>query len=280
VHGDDHSGYPKTGESTDTSNNNNNKKNKRQTIKKYKPRTSEYRTIFGSEHSDEAKEHSGKGCTMIGNMRIPIVAGNLAIVMTKEAWTTTINHLVARAHLPKQLKSQKDEESPNLVNTTHYLHEVRFGQKQSNAGGASKVLTSNGYVHPLEHRLKIFENDFLGIGKEEIAVKLIPTLRSNPGLLSSLFGNGNRPFYQVSVVDHMIKPETMIAGSGGTAVPGIVLTYDVTPLAVHIDEDNGDGGFFGFLASLIGIVGGCFVTVGLFAGCAVSSVKAVAKKMD
>jgi hypothetical protein len=165
----------------------------------------------------------------------------------------------------------------NDFNATHYVHEVRFGKKGS---AGFKGLSSSGYVPPLEDRLRTIENEFYGIAKDEIQVKLIPTVHSNPGLFDRIFGNGNRPYYQMSVVEHVIQPETMISQSSGTASPGIVLTYDVTPLAVHIDELNGDGGFFGFLSSLIGIVGGCFVTVGLFAGCAVRSVEAVAKKMD
>ena len=72
---------------------------------------------------------------------------------------------------------------------------------------------------------------------------------------------------------------------GNSESPGIALGYDVMPLAVHINElgsgrDDSSDGFFMFLSTLIGIVGGCFVTVGLFAGIAVKSVQAVAKKMD
>jgi len=210
---------------------------------------------------------------LVGNMRVPIVAGNLAITMTQEAWIDALTYI--------QFQGMPQEPSKNFgkgdeFNATHYIHEVRFGKKRSVAASG---VTSSGYKAPLEDRLRRVENDFYGIAKEEIQVKLIPTVHSNPGILSSVFGGGNRPFYQMSVVEHFLQPETMLA-QGHLAVPGVVLTYDVTPLAVHIDEMDGDGGFLGFLSSLIGIVGGCFVTVGLFASCAVRSVEAVAKKID
>ena len=257
------------------------KRNKRLTVKKYTPRSAEMRSIFGSEHSKEATEQRGKGCTLVGNMRVPIVAGNLAITMTQDAWVDALNYIMTRSHMSQEAKDAaakaeglgKDME----FNATHYLHDVRFGKKRSSAGNG---VTANGYVPPLEDRLRSIENEFYGIAKEEIQVKLIPTVHSSPGLFSQIFGGGNRPFYQMSVVEHMLSPETMMTQGSGTAIPGVVLTYDVTPLAVHIDELNGDGGFFGFVSSLIGIVGGCFVTVGLFAGCAVKSVEAVAKKID
>lgn len=248
------------------------------TVKKYKPRSADLRKIFGSEYSAEAIKHAGRGCTLVGNMRVPIVAGNLAITMTRIAWIDALSFLMSRSHLPKEVLDERPEfrQRVNDLNATHYVHEVRFGKKGS---AGFKGLSSSGYIPPLEDRLRTVENEFYGIAKDEIQVKLIPTVHSNPGLFDRIFGNGNRPYYQMSVVEHVIQPETMMSQSG-TASPGIVLTYDVTPLAVHIDELNGDGGFFGFLSSLIGIVGGCFVTVGLLAGCAVRSVEAVAKKID
>ncbi len=271
VHGDDFSGYTAT-----EKRNNKKKANKNLTVKRYKPRSIELRTIFGSENSREAKKHQGRGCTLVGNMKVPLVAGNLAITMTRDAWVDAINYIQMKSGNPKE-EGRPFAQGDNF-NSTHYIHEVRFGKKRS---VAKSGVTASGYVPPLEDRLRKIENDFFAIGREEIHVKLIPTVHSNPGLFSSIFGGGNRPFYQMSVVEHLLRPETMMTqASGVSLLPGVVMTYDVTPLAVHIDELDGDGGFLGFLSSLIGIVGGCFVTVGLFASCAVRSVEAVAKKID
>eukprot|EP00536_Pseudo-nitzschia_multiseries_P015087 jgi/Psemu1/311716/fgenesh1_kg.818_\ len=245
------------------------------TIRQYLPRTSEIKKIFGSENSPEAKAHRGKGCTLMGNMKVPIVAGTLSIVMTRDAWSEALNYFMSRAYLSEAEAKAQDMAHKNDFNVTHFVHEVRFGK----TGGNYKSLTASGYVPPLEDKLHKLENNLNGVALQEIRVKLIPTVHSNPGLLSKVFGSGNKPAYQMSVVDHTISPETMVAAGGGSVLPGISMSYDVMPLAVHIDELNGEGGFFGFLASLIGIVGGCFVTVGLFAGCAVKSVQAVAKKI-
>ena len=269
IRGDDFSGYTAA-----EKRNNKKRANKNLTVKRYKPRSTELRKIFGSEHSQEAKKHQGRGCTLVGNMKVPLVAGNLAITMTRDAWVDAIRYIQTQPGAPKE--SETFGKGDNF-NSTHYIHEVRFGKKRSVAAAG---VTSNGYVPPLEDRLRKIENEFFAIGKEEIHVKLIPTVHSNPGLISTIFGGGNRPFYQMSVVEHLLRPETMMTQSGLSVLPGVVMTYDVTPLAVHIDELDGDGGFLGFLSSLIGIVGGCFVTVGLFASCAVRSVEAVAKKID
>mmetsp|Transcript_12890 Transcript_12890/g.30431 ORF Transcript_12890/g.30431 Transcript_12890/m.30431 type:complete len:373 (-) Transcript_12890:207-1325(-) len=263
VRGDNFAGYPKSSDN-----------GKRRTIQKYKPRTVDRRKIFGSEHSAEAKLHEGRGCTLVGNMKVPIVAGHLAITMTPGAWMEALNFIMTRSR-----SSQKSPEQPvkyvKEVNATHFVHDVRFGKR----GTVSKGLTSSGYVPPLEDRMRSVDNEFFGVVKDEIGVKLIPTIHASPGIFDRIFGNGGRPYYQMSVVEHMIQPETMIRQKG-SSMPGIVVNYDVTPLAVHINEINEDGGFFGFLSSLIAIVGGCFVTVGLFGRCAVGSVEAISKKVD
>ena len=83
--------------------------------------------------------------------------------------------------------------------------------------------------------------------------------------------------YQSSVTHTFVKPETL-AGSNTGMLPGLVMTYDFTPLAVRHEEYRES--FLVFLSSLVSIVGGVFVTVGLVTGCLVHSAAAVAKKMD
>ena len=83
--------------------------------------------------------------------------------------------------------------------------------------------------------------------------------------------------YQASVSRHIVQPETL-AAQRSTLLPGLLLTYDFTPLAVRHVESREN--WFVFLSSLVGIVGGVFVTVGLVTGCLVNSAQAVAKKMD
>ena len=113
------------------------------------------------------------------------------------------------------------------------------------------------------------ENDVGGIALANINVKLIPTK------YTTFFYTDDT--YQMSVTDHIVQPETM-ATQGSQFLPGMGLTYDFTPLAVHHVQyrDN----LFVFISSLVSIVGGVFVTVSLVTGCLVHSAAAVAKKID
>jgi hypothetical protein len=82
--------------------------------------------------------------------------------------------------------------------------------------------------------------------------------------------------YQTSVVTHTIQPHTLVS-RGVQYLPGLVVAYDFMPLTVHhVGREN----LFVFLSSLISIVAGVFVTVGLVTGCLVHSATAVAKKID
>lgn len=137
------------------------------------------------------------------------------------------------------------------------MHTVSFGEPFP--------LTHN----PLENAAHIIENEAGGVGLANVNVRLVPT-RYKQFI-------GERDTYQVSVTEHMVQPE-FLAAQNSQILPGLALSYDFTPLTVHHVEyrDN----FFVFLSSLVSIVGGVFVTVGLVTGCLVHSAAAVAKKKD
>ena len=196
------------------------------------------------------------GCTIQSTLRVPIVAGSVTITLTKAAWNEAMNHLMVRAQYSEEEK--RTDKHANDFNMTHYIHAIQFGKRYPKAA-----------AYPLEGRLHKIENAMGGIALENIQVKLIPTKYS--GMFSSLSS------YQTSVVEHTVQPETMVA-QGVALLPGLAIGYDVTPLAVH--HDDGRDNFFVFLSSLVSIVGGVFVTVGLFTGCLVHSASAVAKKVD
>ena len=241
-------------------------------IKARKPNPVEIKKIFGSDKSPEAIQHKGRGCTLTGTIRIPIVAGHVSVTLTRQAWTEALNHYMARARWTPEQKAQ--DIYKNDYNMTHYIHAIQFGKKlpskvvYNSAGNNNKA--SKGAPHrPLENRIHVIENSMGGIALENIQVKLVPTVSS--GFFFE------EQYYQMSVVDHTIQPETMVS-QGVTMQPGLALTYDVTPLAVHHNE--GRDNFLVFLSSLVGIVGGCFVTMSLLTGCLVHSASAVAKKVD
>ena len=103
-----------------------------------------------------------------------------------------------------------------------------------------------------------------------MAVKLVPTTYKRTF-------HGAKETYQASVSRHIVQPETL-AAQHSTLLPGLMLTYDFTPLAVKHMEIREN--WLVFLSSLVSIVGGVFVTVGLVSGCLVDSAKSIAKKID
>lgn len=196
------------------------------------------------------------GCTLRSTLRIPIVAGHVTITLTNAAWAKALNTLMMRAQYSEEEK--RTDPDLNDFNMTHYIHVVQFGKRYPMAD-----------TYPLEKRAHVIENRMGGIALENIQVKLVPTV------YTGLFSSQNT--YQTSVVEHTVQPETMVA-QGVSLLPGLALGYDVSPLSVH--HIDGRDNFFVFLSSLVSIVGGVFVTVGLLTGCLVHSAAAVAKKVD
>ena len=215
-----------------------------------RPNAVELQKAVGNPH------HSG-GCTIRNIFRIPIVAGQLTITLSKAAWTEATGALMARTQLSEE-EREKDTNF-NQFNVSHFIHSVQFGQPFPLAAD-----------NPLEDRSHMIENHMGGIALENIQVKLVPTVYKR--MFSS------QQTYQLSVVSHTVQPETLVA-HGVPLLPGLSLGYDFTPLAVHHVE--GRDNFFVFLSSLVSIVGGVFVTVGLVTGCLVKSAQqVVSKKVD
>jgi hypothetical protein len=197
------------------------------------------------------------GCTITGDLKIPLVAGDFAITITRRTWaeatSTLLLGLLDDRQIPDAQRPQKLD-----FNVSHYIHYIRFGTPFPKAQDT-----------PLEGRLHTIQNKMGGIALQQIHVKLIPTIYKR--FLTSAYT------YQLGVVDHTVQPETLVA-KGVPLLPGISVSYDFTPLAVHHSESREN--FLVFLSSLVAIVGGVFVTVGLATGLLVHSAAAVAKKLD
>ena len=113
------------------------------------------------------------------------------------------------------------------------------------------------------------ENTHGGVFLAHIDVRLIPTRYQR------FFTS--RDYNQLSVTQHIVQPETLML-QNAPQLPGMALLYDFTPLRVDYVETRDN--IFGFISSVVSIVGGVFVTVGLVTGCLLHSAAAVAKKMD
>jgi hypothetical protein len=207
------------------------------------------RSPTASELAKVGEHDRTKGCTVEGMMLVSRVGGQLSIVMSREAWR--------KATMALMMGLQTTASHLASWNVSHYIEHVRFGN------------TFEHTENPLEHRAHMIDNGFGGIGLEEINVKLVPTQQS------SFLGMQNS--YQLSINGHTVQPKTMV-DSKISQYPGLAISYDFTPLAVHYT--SGRENFLVFFSSLISIVGGVFVTVGLVTGCLVHSAQAVAKKID
>lgn len=196
----------------------------------------------------------GTGCTVDGLLRPQMVAGVLQITISTRWWQEASREI----HSVREVNPEKIAESLQKYNVSHYIHKIEFGRT-----------FSKSTVKPLEDRPHIIENEFGGVAIEQIQVKLIPTI--SQGLLF------RESSYQTSVVDHTIQPQTLVS-LGVQMLPGLALSYDFTPLTVH--HSDGRDNVLVFLSSLVSIVAGVFVTVGLVTGCLVKSASAVAKKID
>jgi Endoplasmic reticulum vesicle transporter/Endoplasmic Reticulum-Golgi Intermediate Compartment (ERGIC) len=212
------------------------------------------------------------GCTVVGQLRPLVVAGTVAITFNGQAWasaTATMSmmnfqHMLGSSGQQQQPRDDVSESSRRMMqqyNVSHYVHKIEFGRPfhQQNH-------------KPLENVRHIVENEFFGIAVVQTQVKLVPTVYAGSSTSSTA-----STMYQSSVVDTTIQPRTLIA-QGVQQLPGLVLSYDFTPLTVHHSE--GRDNILVFISSLISIVGGVYVTVSMLSGCLVHSAQAVAKKID
>mmetsp|Transcript_27292 Transcript_27292/g.65377 ORF Transcript_27292/g.65377 Transcript_27292/m.65377 type:complete len:359 (+) Transcript_27292:113-1189(+) len=238
-------------------------------LKRSTPNQAEIKKVFGAASAAEAQKHVGRGCTLKGTLRVPKVAGSVSVTLTREAWATALNHFMVRSKLSEE--ERRLDTHINDYNMSHFIHNIQFGQTipASLLSHSSAVSSSHKYEEPMRDHVHIIENQMGGIALESIQVKLVPTVHT--GLI------GENTYMQMSVVEHTVQPETMVA-QGVSSQPGLSLVYDINPLSVVLNE--GRENILVFVSSLCGIVGGVFVTVSLLTGCLVHSAAAVAKKVD
>jgi Endoplasmic reticulum vesicle transporter/Endoplasmic Reticulum-Golgi Intermediate Compartment (ERGIC) len=198
---------------------------------------------------------SSTGCTVEGHLRIPIVAGSLAVTLSSATWIEATRVLAMGMFFNTNFLEESKEQLKRY-NTSHYIHHLRFGQSFPHADH-----------YPLENRPHINSKDSITV--DQVLIKLVPTLY--PSWLQE------KQSYQLSVSEHQITAESLIMRSDAY-LPGLRVSYDFTPLAIH--QSSGRSNFLVFLSSLISIVGGVFVTVGLVTGLVIHSAQAVSKKVD
>jgi hypothetical protein len=197
------------------------------------------------------------GCTLLGTLHVPRVGGTLSVSVSPDAWNRATSILAFGADLFGGPGGGADPFAGRLPNVTHYVHDLTFGEPFPPG------------TNPLAGAHHVMDNGS-GVALASVSVKLVPTTYVRTY-------RAPRETYQASVSRHIVQPETL-ASQRSTMLPGLLVTYDFTPLAVRHVESREN--WLVFLSSMIGIVGGVFVSVSAVSGCLVDSVQAVAKKMD
>lgn len=204
------------------------------------------------------------GCTIQGKFFVPKVGGSFGVHVAQSSWQIILLNVLfhmSQRHTPQDKKAYDPfaggaSQTGFSYNVSHYIHTVDFG----NVFPLSH--------HPLRNIRHIVENES-GLGISSITAKLVPTR------YTSAWGSSESS-YQISIADHFVNPVTL-AAQNSPLLPGLSFVYEFTPLEVHHTEDRDR--FLTFLASLMSIVGGVFVTVRLVSGVLVETVN-IRKKRD
>lgn len=227
------------------------------------PTVQEYRLAAAGGYSEQNIHSLRKnGCTLIGTIITPRVGGTLGVSVSGEAWTRATSRMTFGVDLSRMMglgggDNRLDPFHGKLPNVTHYIHDVTFGDPFPSG------------TNPLRGVHHVMDNES-GVALANVAVKLVPTTYQRSF-------HAAKETYQASVSRHIVQPETL-AAQQSNMLPGLLLNYDFTPLAIRHAEIREN--WMVFMSSLVSIVGGVFVTVGLISGCLVDSARAVTKKMD
>uniref|UniRef100_A0A7S2W0H3 Endoplasmic reticulum vesicle transporter C-terminal domain-containing protein n=1 Tax=Eucampia antarctica TaxID=49252 RepID=A0A7S2W0H3_9STRA len=204
---------------------------------------------------------SKEGCTLHGTIRIPKTGGDFTATVSQSAWSQAQFSMFG-------FPDVRGKQQHPMFNLTHYIHDIRFGEDDFSPHKPLQGLSASPSLIDRSNTLTG------GLFLNSLVVKLVPTRLKK-------FARRAKHTYQTSVASHIVRPATLSSNemsTGSILLPGLSLTYDLTPIAVHQTEQRQN--IFVFFSSLVSIVGGVFVTVSLLSSCLVNSAAAVAKKRD
>lgn len=194
---------------------------------------------------------SEDSCTIKGTITVPRIGGDLSFFLSDEAFRNTAKLVQMGMSL------SASDARVGGHDTSHYIHEITFGKHFQ--------LSEN----PLKDKY-VRMDDPSGIGLHQVSLKLVPTVYKR-------FMRQEQDTFQLSSSAYIVRPESLVKANP-IKLPGLNIHYDFNPIAVTHEESREN--FFVFLSSLVGIVGGVFVSVGLVSGIVVTSAKSVLQKQD
>jgi len=185
-----------------------------------------YKTIAqcmreGKDNTTDIK--IGEGCLIYGHLEVNKVAGNFHI-------SPGSSYEVGHAHV-HDLAAIGDK---NKINVTHIINHLSFGTSYP------------GQIHPLDNLEVVAPNPQSAFN---YYLKIVPTT------YISLNGSKVRT-NQFSVTRH-----EKVSGGPGTTLPGMFVSYELSPMMVRYSEKNRS--FLHFLTSVCAIIGGIFTVAGI-----------------
>jgi len=235
-----------------------------------RPLTKKEIEIIQNDFQDEKSSisiNAMSGCTLIGTVYVPRVGGSFAITLSKTVWHQATNIMDLLMN-----KNAYNDKRNLEHNATHYIHNIEFGSAFPHLphplSGKATVFNFPMYTQGTVQQEAI-SSGFSAVGLSSTTVKLVH-------IKYKRFARSIKDMYQMSVAQHTVTPNTL-ASQYSTMMPGMSIVYDFTPFSVFHSESREN--LFLFLGSLVSIVGGVFVTVGLVSRFLLSAVQ-VGKKTD
>lgn len=235
----------------------------------------------GHHHQEDADDirqlDSNDGCRVLGKITVDKVGGNFKLGVTpendKNNEPEAVKQMETRLH-PGLALTKTFGTAPDLSHTIEHI----YFEDMTHENNDIIVDKKNRDFHPEEFALRRETREVpLGMGIHQYSMQVVPTT------FEPLRGHAihsNR--YSVTEREVEINQALMGATIGGqffSDFVGIVFSYDFYPVKLVEKEEN-KGSFFGFLASLCGIVGGVVTVIGILERTLYQSAKALIGKKD
>ncbi|KAL4218267.1 Endoplasmic reticulum-Golgi intermediate compartment protein 3 [Mactra antiquata] len=190
--------------------------------------------------SDKIKAQRNEGCNAYGYIEVNKVGGNFHIAPGKSFQQHHVH-----VHDLQSLGGEK-------FNTSHTIHHMSFGEEYP------------GIVNPLDGAVNIADMAQMMF---QYFIKVVPTTYTNV--------NGKTvATNQFSATKHA----KIISALGDSGLPGLFVTYELSPMMVKYTEKRRS--FMHFLTGVCAIIGGVFTVAGLIDSMIYHSARALQKKIE
>ncbi|XP_052765146.1 endoplasmic reticulum-Golgi intermediate compartment protein 3-like [Mya arenaria] len=189
---------------------------------------------------DKLQKQKNEGCNVFGYIEVNKVGGNFHMAPGKSFQQSHVH-----VHDLQALGGEK-------FNTSHTIYHMSFGEEYP------------GIVNPLDGLEQIDDNKQTMF---QYFIKVVPTTYTDDGG-KTVFSN------QFSATKH----SKVIGAMGESGLPGLFVTYELSPMMVKYTEKRRS--FMHFLTGVCAIIGGVFTVAGLLDSVVYHSHRALQKKMD